>query len=206
MHPKTRNTTREITKLLLMIVGSGVAISAAALLGAAGPQSRRAQQTLVSEIHRYARGRIRETLNRLRMQRHISFNPDDARSPILLTKKGVVRMLRTGLFHHLRARKRRWDYLWRMIIFDVPEENKSVRERLRMTLQAAGFFPLQRSVFVTPYACEKEVEALCEEWQLRHCAHVFLTASLGSAERRARMFFSRQGVTLRKGKHSSVVA
>lgn len=49
---------------------------------------------------------------------------------------------------------RKWDKKWRVIIFDIPEKKKAIRERAREILLAAGFQRLQDSVWVFPYDCE----------------------------------------------------
>lgn len=49
---------------------------------------------------------------------------------------------------------RKWDKKWRVIIFDIPEQKKRVREQVREILVAARFQRLQDSVWVYPHDCE----------------------------------------------------
>lgn len=49
---------------------------------------------------------------------------------------------------------RKWDGKWRVIIFDIPEKLKKIREKARAILTSAGFRRLQDSVWVYPYDCE----------------------------------------------------
>jgi hypothetical protein len=49
---------------------------------------------------------------------------------------------------------KKWDKKWRVIIFDIPENKKRVREQVRHILSSAGFIRLQDSVWVFPYDCE----------------------------------------------------
>ena len=49
---------------------------------------------------------------------------------------------------------KKWDKKWRVIIFDIPEKKKRVREQVRLILSTAGFIRLQDSVWVYPYDCE----------------------------------------------------
>ena len=51
-------------------------------------------------------------------------------------------------------RPKKWDNKWRVIIFDIPEKKKKVREQVRQILSMAGFIRLQDSVWVYPYDCE----------------------------------------------------
>ena len=58
------------------------------------------------------------------------------------------------------GRPKRWDRKWRLIIFDIPEERRFLRVRLRELLQAMGFYRLQDSVWAYPYDCEDAVALL----------------------------------------------
>lgn len=60
-----------------------------------------------------------------------------------------------------------WDRKWRLIIFDIPEKIKKVREAMRDHLKQLGFYQLQKSVFVFPYKCQDEIEFLIEFYDLR---------------------------------------
>lgn len=46
--------------------------------------------------------------------------------------------------------RRRWDGRWRLVLFDVPEARRTMRNKLRLYLQDRGFGYLQNSVWITP--------------------------------------------------------
>jgi len=50
-----------------------------------------------------------------------------------------------------------WDGYWRIVIFDINEKNKNQREALRDKLLSLGFGMWQKSVYITPYKIEKEI-------------------------------------------------
>lgn len=50
--------------------------------------------------------------------------------------------------------KRKWDGKWRVLAFDIPEKKRSLRNKVRSTLQGFGFQKLQDSVWVFPHDCE----------------------------------------------------
>jgi phenylacetic acid degradation operon negative regulatory protein len=56
--------------------------------------------------------------------------------------------------------KRRWDGRWRLVVFDVPEEHRVARDKLRDYLHSRGFGYLQNSVWVTPDDVSGERELL----------------------------------------------
>jgi DNA-binding transcriptional regulator PaaX len=53
-----------------------------------------------------------------------------------------------------------WDGLWRVVIFDVPEKFRQSRDILRRKLTESNFYQIQKSGYVYPYECTKEVSAL----------------------------------------------
>jgi phenylacetic acid degradation operon negative regulatory protein len=68
----------------------------------------------------------------------------------------LIRLTETGRLHALGGRDpltrwaRSWDGRWRMILFDVPEEESFLRHKLRRFLQKNNFGCLQKSVWITP--------------------------------------------------------
>lgn len=53
-----------------------------------------------------------------------------------------------------------WDKKWRLVIFDIPEDKRSARDVLRDKLMRIGFIQLQKSVYVYPFDCLKEIELI----------------------------------------------
>ncbi|MEK7161155.1 MAG: CRISPR-associated endonuclease Cas2, partial [Patescibacteria group bacterium] len=49
-----------------------------------------------------------------------------------------------------------WDGQWRMVIFDIPEDFREKRDLLRSLLKRNQFIKLQASVFISPYALNRE--------------------------------------------------
>ncbi len=52
---------------------------------------------------------------------------------------------------------KRWDGNWRIVIFDVPEKFRFVRDSVRSLFRGFGFYELQKSVFVYPFPCLAEI-------------------------------------------------
>lgn len=51
----------------------------------------------------------------------------------------------------LRLERGFWDGLWRLVLFDIAEENRVLRNLLRRKLKSLGFIMFQKSVWVTPF-------------------------------------------------------
>lgn len=76
-----------------------------------------------------------------------------------LTQKGEHKLIELELRESVK-RPRRWDRKWRVLIFDIPEKRKGLRQKVRNTLSGIGFVHLQHSVWVYPYDCEDLVALL----------------------------------------------
>ncbi len=60
------------------------------------------------------------------------------------------------------VRKQKWDGIWSVIIFDVPNEKRKLRNELRRGIRMFGFYQLQQSVWVYPYKCDEFVKLVKE--------------------------------------------
>lgn len=56
-----------------------------------------------------------------------------------------------------KKEEKKWNGKWFMVFFDVPEIQRNKRNYLRKFLQQLGFYRYQKSVYIFPYECEKEV-------------------------------------------------
>lgn len=83
-----------------------------------------------------------------------------------LTQKGVRAFTLQNASANLKKEQKRWDGRWRVLIFDVPERRRNVRNRMRRMLATLGFQPLQQSVWVYPYDCEDVIVLLKAELRI----------------------------------------
>ncbi len=104
-----------------------------------------------------------------------------------LTAKGVAKLEQLGFRESIK--KQKWDGLWRIIIFDISEDKKAAREALRQKLKRFGFYHLQKSVFVFPYDCEKEITALADFFMANDNIEYITAKTLGGREPEIREFF-----------------
>lgn len=63
-------------------------------------------------------------------------------------------------------------------MFDIPEKYRLARDSLRYQLKRMEFFEYQKSVFITPYDCLKEIEYLCEFYHIKKYVRIILATSL----------------------------
>ena len=106
-----------------------------------------------------------------------------------LTPLGVKK-LSLYKFNEIKINRGKWDGFWRLIVFDIPETERQGRDAFRKVLQHFGFYSLQKSVFIYPFKCEKEIKNLCDFWGISNCVEIFLTHSVGKKEEQLRGFFN----------------
>ncbi|TSC91246.1 MAG: phenylacetic acid degradation operon negative regulatory protein [Parcubacteria group bacterium Gr01-1014_2] len=94
-----------------------------------------------------------------------------------LTKKGIKR-INFSKFFRLSLDKKEKDGLWRVVIFDIPEKQKVKRDLLRQKLKELDFKMIQKSVFVSPYICEKEILELCKILGLKKEVSILTTKTI----------------------------
>ncbi|MEK6839366.1 MAG: hypothetical protein AABX72_00325 [Nanoarchaeota archaeon] len=77
-------------------------------------------------------------------------------SHIELTEKGMKITEELSQREEVRPTKqKKWDQKWRIIMFDIWERRRNVRDELRETLKEIGFVKVQDSAWAYPYPCEK---------------------------------------------------
>jgi CRISPR/Cas system-associated endoribonuclease Cas2 len=83
-----------------------------------------------------------------------------------LTQKGEAELLRLEMRNFQQRCPRGWDQRWRILIFDIPEYRRGLRNRIRETLRAVGFVRLQNSVWAYPYDCEDLIVLLKADFKI----------------------------------------
>ncbi len=83
-----------------------------------------------------------------------------------LTEKGRGELNKIELKDWKIEKPKKWDGRWRMLIFDIPEHKRSVRDDIRQTLLHIGFIKVQQSVWVYPYDCEDLITLLKADFNI----------------------------------------
>jgi len=79
----------------------------------------------------------------------LDYEYKEAKLIVKLTKKGQMDALLTMSLSSKRIKER--DGKWWIIMFDIPEHARDIRNKLRKLLKQYGFKPIQASVYITPY-------------------------------------------------------
>lgn len=81
-----------------------------------------------------------------------------------ITESGKTKISNLPAPIHKRSRK--WDGKWRIVIFDIPEEDRDKRNLIREGLRELRFGKLQGSVWISPHDVGHKVERMIENYGL----------------------------------------
>lgn len=109
---------------------------------------------------------IKTSITKLKDEGFIKFEEKNSKSFVRLTEKGKQKLLKYQLGEIVIKKPKKWDGKWRVIIFDIHEHLKRIRNELRNELINLGFLKLQNSVWVYPYDCEEVVIMLKAHFSL----------------------------------------
>lgn len=146
-------SSRELAGTILKCLAVGLAVAAVL-------SSPYGAQRLLKEISKELgarnareRYRIKRTADSLSRKGLVKISGEKNDRTVVLTPKGA----RVREFDELAIVPRRWDGGWRFFMFDIPERKKGARMALQRKVVAMGMHPFQKSVFISPYPCEREL-------------------------------------------------
>jgi len=102
----------------------------------------------------YERQGMNRSLSRLLKYGYVEFKIEHGKKRLHLTQKGEKYAALIGEGKLVPKRPKHWDGKWRILIFDIQEKRRNVRNAIRATLTNLGFRRLQDSVWIYPYDCE----------------------------------------------------
>ena len=140
-----------IEKIILHIVAAAGIMAAVAIAPGVGPALKMFGFGKRKYPDRYVKGAI----GRLVDKGYIMFEEKNDKKFLRITKKGNEQLQRYQDGNIAIKKPRKWDKKWRIIIFDIPEKRRSIRNKVRASLINFGFIRLQNSVWICPYECEE---------------------------------------------------
>lgn len=110
---------------------------------------------------------LREAIKNLYKSKMIDYRESsDGTVNLVLAEGGKDRILKYNLDKIEIKKPPQWDKLWRLVIFDIPEDKNMGRKALGAKLKELGFYPMQKSVFIHPYECKNEIDFITEMFEL----------------------------------------
>lgn len=111
---------------------------------------------------------VEKVTKRLYRRGYVKVKYEGDQPVVIITDKGRVEILKYDLDKLEIKQMKNWDGRWRLVIFDIAEKYRNVRDLIREKLKQIGFYQLQESVFIFPYPCEKEIKYLREVLEVPH--------------------------------------
>ena len=121
---------------------------------------------------------LRRDLKRLRKNKDLKIVYEKGIPYYKLTKKGMFRAHKYRLADLALKPSSKWDKKWRLIIYDIPDEKKAIRDEIRHLLTKMQIFQLQKSVYLTPHPCEEEMEFVREFYRIGEHVKVLTVSGL----------------------------
>lgn len=122
-------------------------------------------EEIIISVAKTRKSKIKKTINQLIKSGDIGEKSDQLRLMAKARRKMIKpdgRVNYSGL---------KWQRHWTMVLFDIPERNKKIRDILRYKLQKMGFGMMQGSVWVKPTDVNKEVRNFVRsrnlQWQVK---------------------------------------
>lgn len=125
---------------------------------------------------------VYDTVNRLEKEGYLKKVETAGRKRYIATLKGKAKILA-----HIKKDKK-WDGKWRIVIFDIPETKKKMRNFFREKLFDIGFRKLQESVWICPYNIANIVEELIELCDAKPYIHYLLVEELDNKDVLMKLF------------------
>lgn len=157
--------------LLLLAAGVGIALS----------RSPRAPFRIIKytakEFTRIKQEQLQLSIRRLYETKLVDVKDHpDGSVTLVLNDEGRKRALTCKLDEMKIPQPKQWDRKWRIILFDIPEEQRKLRDALRKHFKVLGCYEFQKSVFVHPFECRNEIDFLIEFYHARRFVR-FIVAS-----------------------------
>lgn len=113
------------------------------------------------------RYQLRQAVSRLEKKGLVRFQKGSSGWAVRLSPKGEQWVSKLETLERISIKhQKKWDGRWRIVIFDIWESRRLMRDRLRTMLQRAGFYKVQNSVWVYPYDCAELVALLRADMHL----------------------------------------
>jgi|CryGeyStandDraft_7_1057128.scaffolds.fasta_scaffold101909_1 CRISPR-associated endonuclease Cas2 len=182
-----RERIETIGKTILLLLGAAAVLT----LGIIAPNATLMLKLFTQKdkrLRRYKSQSVRNALYRLRKQKLVSIGEEKGMTVVKITEKGKTRVLKYQIENLKIPRPDIWDQKWRLVIFDIPVNRKLAREILREKLKNLGFYKLQKSVWLYPYPCEKEIDFIKEVYEIGDYVQLVVAEKIDDEEKYKKVF------------------
>lgn len=155
-------TTKEGIKIALKHIGlsgfSGISVSA--------PSAIQAFHILFVSTIKDDFRRVR-VYHELRRQELVHFSSPQNEQLLTITPNGAHRLLSITADGIKIKPMKHWDMRWRLVCFDIPKGKNKERQYFNKRLKELGFTMVQKSMWVHPFECAKEIDTITDHVNIK---------------------------------------
>lgn len=141
------------------------------------------------KISKEQKRKTMQALYNLKHRKLLEYTEQGEKIILKITPRGQKAFL-NDYIHRLKIQRQpKWDGLWRIIIFDIPNKLGPKRDIFRQRLKNMGFYQFQKSAFITPFPCRSELETILEYYNLFDYI-TYLEATSVSGVKKCRKLFN----------------
>jgi DNA-binding transcriptional regulator PaaX len=134
------------------------------------------------------RRRFRRSLTGLENQKYIKLYDKGGKHYLKMTERGKRKLLQFDYDNLSIRRPKKWDGMWRLVLFDIPHKNKKTRDAIRLKLKELFFYRIQKSSFISPYECKEEISFIKDYWNMSKEIDYFLVKDVNSDKNLKKVF------------------
>ncbi|WP_338469678.1 phenylacetic acid degradation operon negative regulatory protein PaaX [Niallia sp. XMNu-256] len=121
---------------------------------------------------------VRVAVSRMMKQGLLQSEKKGNKSYYELTERGLSR-INEAAKRIYKLHPHDWDGKWRIVMYNIPEEKRQVRDELRKELQWSGFGYLSNGCWISPNNFEKEINLLISKYKIEEYVQLFLSKHVG---------------------------
>lgn len=174
----------EITKTIISAIGATALIGGVIVFPGIAPMIK-----WIEKLTNDRSSRSRYAISRLKNRKLVNVKLSKRRIILNLTPKGRRQHRRYVLRNFKIKKPKKWDRQWRIVMFDIPENNKSARDSIRRRLIDLGFANVQKSVFVHAFPCDDVIKEIREYYGLPAGQLYVFDAQIKEGEDKLKKFF-----------------
>ncbi len=162
MQERTKEKIRSVSESILLAVGAVGLLSIASM----APNAVQLLKYLDPSKRKIKLYELNLNTRRLLDKKLIRKVQDGTHEFLEITEKGRFAIIKHQIEGLKNSKNSKWDKRYRVVIFDIAEYKRKVRDRLRNILRGFGFLCLQGSVWIYPYDCNEIIVLLKEYLKL----------------------------------------
>lgn len=183
---KHRNRLGGLAKEVILAIGkAGFLIT---VVASAPAPSLAVLMALGVIVNRQNKLRARRAFDELKKNGLIVYSEKDGKQTLGLTDKGRAYYQKINLDLVRLPKENKWDGVWRIVTFDIPERVKTARQKFSTDLRLLNMYHLEKSIYIYPYECKKEIKTITEFYSIEKFVR-YIEAQYIEKDKSAKNFF-----------------